>query len=215
MKIFNLIVKKLNAEPFPWVLYLLLNVFISKLRSQIYAKVLNAPGLYMGSRSTIRGYRRIKIGNNVFFNDGVWIEALEQYGEQTFSPRIEIGNSVSFSKNVHLGCIDQILIGNGVLFGSQIYVSDHNHGCYVGEHQSHPDEAPAIRALSSSGAVIIEENVWVGDNVTILGPSTIGRGAIIAANSVVKGDVPSFSMVAGSPAKVVKKYDFSKKIWLK
>ena len=58
--------------------------------------------------------------------------------------------------------------------------------------------------MYSKGPVIIEENVWIGDKVTILPGVTVGQGAVIAANSVVSKDVPAFSVVGGIPAKVIK-----------
>ena len=54
------------------------------------------------------------------------------------------------------------------------------------------------------GGVVIEDNVWIGDKASILSGVTIGKGAIVACNAVVTKDVPPRSLVAGSPAKVIK-----------
>ncbi|PYX52588.1 MAG: acetyltransferase, partial [Acidobacteria bacterium] len=93
------------------------------------------------------------------------------------------------------------------------YVSDHNHGIYAGEGQSGPDEPPAQRRLGGGGPVIIGENVWIGENCVIVGPANIGRGAIIAANSVVRGVVPAHTMVAGAPARPIKAFNFQTGTW--
>lgn len=56
----------------------------------------------------------------------------------------------------------------------------------------------------SKGSVVIGNNVWIGDKVTILPGVTIGDNAVIAANSVVTKDIPSFSVAAGIPAVILK-----------
>lgn len=203
------------SEPLPWAMYLTLSWMFAKLRSAFYSNLLNAPGLNVGRRCTIRGMRRISMGRSVFIYDGLWLEAIQNYRGQSFAPKISIGDRVSFSKDVHVTCIERIDIGNGVLFGSRVYVSDHNHGRYAGERQSHPAEPPAERELAPGGPVIIEDNVWIGDNVVIVGPARIGAGTIVAANSVVKGDIPSSMMIAGAPAKPIKRFDPELKIWRK
>ncbi|TDE33719.1 DapH/DapD/GlmU-related protein, partial [Antarcticimicrobium sediminis] len=63
---------------------------------------------------------------------------------------------------------------------------------------------PTRRPLVSKGPIFIEDNVWIGDKATILAGLTVGRGATVAANSVVTTDVPSGSVVAGVPAKVIR-----------
>lgn len=55
--------------------------------------------------------------------------------------------------------------------------------------------------------IVINKNVWIGASVTILGGVNIGKNSIIAAGAIVVKDVPSFSIVAGNPAKVVKEID--------
>jgi acetyltransferase-like isoleucine patch superfamily enzyme len=63
---------------------------------------------------------------------------------------------------------------------------------------------PTERKVISKGAVIIGENVWIGDKVTILPGVEIGNGVVIGANSVVTKDIPSYCVVGGNPAKVIK-----------
>ena len=192
-----------------------LSWMFAKLRSAFYSNLLNAPKLNVGPGCSIRGMRRISIGRNVSIYGGLWLEAVQNYRGQSFAPNISIGDRVSFSKDVHVTCIERIEIGDGVLFGSRVYVSDHNHGRYSGERQSHPSESPAERELAPGGPVIIEDNVWIGDNVVIVGPVRIGAGTIVAANSVVKGDTPPSMMIAGAPAKPIKQFNPKKKVWSK
>jgi lipopolysaccharide O-acetyltransferase len=112
------------------------------------------------------------------------------------------------SMGVHLTCIDSITVADGVLFGSNVLVTDHNHGDYRSFGvASNPSVPPGIRPLKSYGGVSIGKNVWIGNNVVIVGPVRIGDGAIIAANSVIISNVEPGTMVAGNPAKKVKIYD--------
>jgi acetyltransferase-like isoleucine patch superfamily enzyme len=207
--------KVFKSEPIPWSSYLTYLWLKNKIRSAYYARLLKAPALNIGSGCSIRGLRCIKIGRNVSIYGGLWLEALNNYRGQRFDPTILIGDGVSFSKDVHVTCVKSVVIGSNVLFGSRVYVSDHNHGRYSGINQSYPDTAPADRELALGGAVVIEDNVWIGDNVVILGPARIGAGSVVAANSVVKGDIPSATMIAGAPAKAIRRFDAEMKIWKK
>lgn len=101
-------------------------------------------------------------------------------------PKIIFDGSVSIGNNVHLASCSQIRIGNGVLMGSNILVTDHGHG----NSMSPRDVPPLERPLLSKGPIQIGENVWIGDGAVILGGVSIGRGAIVAANAVVRCDVP-------------------------
>lgn len=208
-------IKQFTSEPLPWALYMLGAWAIGKARSAMYARLLKAPGINVGPRCSFRGTPCFKMGSGVSIYGGLWLEAVQHYRQQSFTPTIVVGNDVSFSLDVHITCVERIEIGNGVLFGSRVHVSDHNHGRYTGIDQSSPEQPPAERDLAARGHVIIEDNVWIGDNVIILGPVRIGAGAIIGANCVVRGDVPPGSMVAGSQAKIVKRFDASLNAWIK
>ena len=183
------------------------------LTSSFMAFLLKAPGLQLGPGCRVIGGRHISFGKGVYAERNLWLEAVTSYRSQCFQPQIAIGDGVSFSDGVHISSIANVTIGSHCLFGSRIYVSDHNHGIYKGEQQSSPEQPPAHRHLGGGGPVLIGENVWVGDNAVIVGPATIGRGAIIGANSVVRGMVPANTIVAGAPAKPIKIFNSQTGSW--
>jgi acetyltransferase-like isoleucine patch superfamily enzyme len=183
------------------------------LTSTIMAKVLHAPGIHLGPGCRILGGSHISFGTDLYAERNLWLEAVTSYGSQHFHPHIAIGDHVRFSDGVHISSIASISIGSHCLFGSRIYVSDHNHGRYNGDVQSHPEQPPADRLLGGGGPVDIGQNVWIGDNSIIIGPATIGKGAIVGANSVVRGVVPPNTIVAGAPARPIKIFNFKTGSW--
>jgi lipopolysaccharide O-acetyltransferase len=94
-------------------------------------------------------------------------------------------------------------------------IADHNHGSYSGRNQSVPWIPPALRHLGGGGPVFIGENVWIGDNVTIIGPVKVGDGAVLGANAVVNRDVAPETIVGGIPARPLKQFASSSNMWEK
>ena len=167
--------------------------------------------------SHLGGLRNMNIGKSFSAGRGLWLETIESYGEgdnvQQFQPRLIIGNSVSLSEYVHIGCVNHVEIGNNVLMGSKIYITDHNHGDYRGENPDSPDVPPVKRPLTEGESVIIEDNVWIGEFCTILPGVTIGYGSIIGSHTTVTHDIPPKSIAVGSPARVVKQWDEENQVW--
>lgn len=130
---------------------------------------------------------------------GTRIEAWTSYAGEKFNPIIEIGKNVHVGVNCHITAIKGIQIGDVVLFGSNVLVSDNNHGGFSKDYAL----PPIKRQLNSKGETIIGNKVWLGDNVVVLSGVKIGNNSIIGANSVVTKDIPSFSIAVGSPAKVI------------
>lgn len=62
--------------------------------------------------------------------------------------------------------------------------------------------------------VVIGKNVWIGSNVVILPGVKIGEHSVIGAGSTVVDNIPAYTVVAGNPARIIKRYDFQKKQWL-
>ena len=112
-----------------------------------------------------------------------------------------IGKDCCFGEYNHITSTNKIVIGDNLLTGRWVTITDNSHGDTDYETLQMP---PLMRLVTSKGPVIIGNNVWIGDKATILPNVTIGDGAVIAANSVVTKDVPAYSVVAGNPAKVIK-----------
>ena len=163
------------------------------------------------------GLDSMQIGKGFIAGRGLWLEAVTDYAVagQKFSPQLVIGNRVSVGEYVHIGCNHRIVIGDDVLMGSKIYITDHNHGVYRGEHVDSPAIPPANRRLTEGESVEIGARCWIGEFVTILPGVTIGEGSIIGSHSTVTHDIPANSIAVGSPARVVKVWDELTKTWVK
>ena len=159
----------------------------------------------------IRGRRWIDFGTQLTTGRGLRIDALGN--EDTRGTLIRFGKHVSINDYVHIGAIKSVAIGDRVLIGSKVLITDHNHGSYGtrGEH-SDPLIPPATRRLSAA-PVVIEEDVWIGEFVSILPGVRIGKGSIIGTLSTVSHDIPPYCVAAGSPARVLKRYNFSTGRW--
>jgi len=168
---------------------------------------------YLGRGSRVIGTRYITVGERLSVGRYAWIEAVAECGVEIFQPMISLGEGFNASERLHISAINRIEIRDNCLFGSGVYVSDHNHGSYKGEKHSHPNQPPVMRELVSHGAVIIGSNVWIGDNVTIVGPVIIGDGVVVAANAVVTKDIPSNVIAGGVPARPLKQFNFVTNKW--
>lgn len=112
----------------------------------------------------------------------------------------DFGWNLHLGKNVFMnaGCSFQdqggVWIGDNALIGHNAVFATLNH-----------DEDPAKRGVLHAAPIVVEEDVWIGANVTVLSGVTIGRGAIVAAGAVVAEDVPAETIVAGVPAKPMRR----------
>lgn len=175
-------------------------------RSHIYTGYMKRHFANFGQGSVIgckvaalHGLQHIWIGRHNDFAPGLRLTAWGS--NNTASPLITIGDNCWFGEYNHLTATQGITIGDNLLTGSNVLISDNAHGDSSAEMMA---IHPKFRPLTSKGKVCIGNNVWIGNNVCILAGVTIGDGAIIAANSVITKDVPSYCVVAGVPAIVIK-----------
>lgn len=119
------------------------------------------------------------------------------------SPELVIGDGFRIGESNRITCANRITIGENLLTGKCVTITDNSHGktdrCSL-------EIAPNERDLYSKGPVRIGSNVWLGDNVIVLPNVTIGDSVVIGANSVVCGDIPSFSIAVGNPIKIIRCY---------
>ena len=117
------------------------------------------------------------------------------------TPELVIGSDCNIGSRAMITACRSIVIGDHLLTGSNVLITDNAHGASTYEQMQLP---PLQRPTTSKGGVRIGNNVWIGNNACIMPGVTIGDGSIVAANSVVTKDIPPYSVAAGVPAKVVK-----------
>ena len=148
------------------------------------------------------GQKNILIGDYTVINSSTILGCWVKYEQQEFpKASITIGNHCSIGEYNHITACNKITIGNGLLTGRYVLISDNSHGGLSDEEALTP---PIKRELKSKGEVVIGNNVWLGDKVAILAGVHIGNNVIVAANAVVTKDIPDNCVVAGVPGKVVK-----------
>ena len=159
------------------------------------------PNLSIEYPAVVCGPQFIQVGDNFQSFARLRLEAFGEHGGSFYNPEIVIGNNVSMNYDCHIGCINRIVIGDNVLMGSRILITDHFHGEINADMLKMP---PAQRKITSRGPVVIEDNVWIGEGVAIMPNVRIGRNSIIGANAVVADDLPPNCVAGGIPARVIR-----------
>ncbi|MGE4287768.1 MAG: DapH/DapD/GlmU-related protein [Salinivirgaceae bacterium] len=177
--------------------YINRRVFITQLKKGAF-KTFGKNSL-LGLHATYIKSQFISIGDNSSICNGTELSC--SVIENSKAPELIIGDNVSIGEYSHITCANKLVIGNGVLTGKRILITDNAHGASVRKEM---EIAPMLRPVVSGGPVLIEDNVWIGEMACIMPNVHIGKGAVIAANAVVTKDVPAYAVVAGIPAKIVK-----------
>lgn len=111
--------------------------------------------------------------------------------------------------------INKVRIGDDVLMGPNVFIADYN-------HEYRDVTKPVVKQGNASttpdgklNEVHIGDGTWIGKNAVIAGNVKIGEHCVIGANTTVTKDIPPYCVVAGCPAKIIKKFDFESGKWVK
>jgi acetyltransferase-like isoleucine patch superfamily enzyme len=184
----------------------LLNIFIdlfNRVFLRIYSYVISAQFHSWGDGSRIAGGAKIigagliQVGCGVTIGEMAWLNAKDD--RHSGKPTLTIGDGTYIGRLIQINAWRSVDIGNNVLIADRVFISDADH--------NFSDVAIPIRLQGDSflGAVTLRDGCWIGIGVVILPGVTIGRNSVVAANAVVTKDVPDYAVVAGIPAKVIKK----------
>lgn len=158
------------------------------------------------SRSTIRRRVRMDVLPFNYFEIGTG-SVIEDFStiNNGVGPVIIGNNTLIGMSNVIIG---PVTIGSDVIFAQNIVASGLNH--------NYEDlNLPISQQNVTTKPIVIEDECWIGANAVITAGVTIGKHSVIAAGAVVTKNIPPYSVAVGNPAKVIKKYDFDKKLWCK
>ena len=148
----------------------------------------------------------IEIGDGTLIGQLVSISAGIVPGQDLFGlTLLTIGDRCVIGRGSHIVAHESVTIGDDVWTGPYVYITDQNHG------YEDPD-APIGSQLPVNRPVSIGAGSWLGAGAIILPGASIGRNVVVAAGSVVRGDVPDRCVVAGVPAKIVREH--TKAGWL-
>lgn len=160
--------------------------------------------LNIGKNVRFKNKKLLSVGNNSSIGNGAEFFPLEQ-GHPS---EIIIGDGVVIGDYNRFASMNSIVIEDNVLFAAYVHITDHSH-----EYRN-PNIPVVKQGVFTKGGVRVCKGSWIGLRVSILSGVTIGEHSVVAAGSIVTKDVPAFSVVAGIPAKVIKRYDFDKKEWV-
>lgn len=210
---------------FIWYIFLIsflyiIGIFVEK--TQICQKFYNRiNGTYYTLRSGNKLAKHVRIEQNckirntnkIFWGNNVTIakhaELLPLSGDDSHPSKIKIGNNVYIGNHDRFSSAFEIEIEDDVLFAAYVHITDHSHE-YRDVHLP-----VSAQGIFSNGKVHIGKGSWLGLRSEILPGVSIGTHCVVAAGAVVTKDVPDYCVVAGVPAKIVKKYDFDRNQWVK
>lgn len=181
-----------------------MNKLIYKVKIGNYVSFLVSGKIFLRNKNiVIRDFTEIIVPRDgrLELKDGVFIGRSVEIGAND----IFIDNNSSIQNNCIL--LGNIKIGKNCLFGSNVYVSSGKHHFkYKPELLIHDqDNLARANSLDQSSFIEIEDDVWIGKNVVIINGVKIGKGAVIGANSLINKNVLPYTVVAGSPQKVISK----------
>lgn len=142
---------------------------------------------------------RLEIGANALLEPNVWIAA-------PGSARVRIGQGTFLNMGVMIAAQELVEIGDHCMLANGCFVSDSSH------RYDDPEKPITWQGFEGKGATRIGENCWLGAHAVVTSGVTIGERCVVGAGSVVTKDVEAYSIVAGVPAKLIRKIDYGKPV---
>jgi acetyltransferase-like isoleucine patch superfamily enzyme len=152
---------------------------------------------------------RIAFGKYVYLAPEVWVNV--EGNIDSGNPAIRLGSGCRIGRRSVISAKNQIALEDDILLAPGVLIMDHNH--------EYSDPALPIHAqgTTAGGKITLERNCWLGYGSVIFcgkGELRLGRNSVVGANSVVTQSFPAYSVVAGNPAKLVKRYDQDLQQWV-
>lgn len=148
----------------------------------------------------------ISLGANVLIWRDARIEGITEHGEQRFEPSIRIGSNVSIQQRAHIVCAQSIDIGDDTTISFDVSILDNDHS-YSTIDLNVMDQPLTVEPVK------IGARCFVGAGSRIHAGSQLGDHCIVGANAVVRGNFPSYCVIAGVPARIIKTYNHATGTW--
>lgn len=154
---------------------------------------------YIGPPVFLMNTRHMHIGKRVRIFPGLRAECHD-------NGRLFVHDNVSIGQGFHVIASGELHIGSGCLISGNVFITDTDHTFeYI--------DAPVFEQANKISPTRIGENCFLGIGVRIQAGTTLGKGCVVGANSVVRGDFPDHCVIVGAPARMVKRYDPASGQW--
>lgn len=157
---------------------------------------------YIGRTTYLHGINKISIGKRVRIFPNV---RLEVHGKDS---TLDIEDNVAIGQNVHITSGEKLIIGKSSTILANVFITNIDHD-YEEINKHILDQKMIVKKT------IIGENCFIGIGAAIQAGTILGKQCIVGANSVVKGEFPDYCVIVGTPARIVKKYNFETQRWEK
>jgi acetyltransferase-like isoleucine patch superfamily enzyme len=156
----------------------------------------------------ISGGRYIEIGDDCFFGDGLILVVTDEHAGVRHQPSCTFGSRCVFGSDAVISCTNSIEIGNGVLTSSRVFIGDSYHG--------YEDVTLPVldQPMAGEAPVRIGDGCFLGIGAAIMPGVTLGRNCFVGANAVVTKSFEDYSVVAGVPARLIRRYDPALQKWV-
>lgn len=151
----------------------------------------------------------ISLGARTTIGRGALIAPILEYANVHYSPRIEIGKNVYIGPSLYMACVGSITVGDGCVLSEDVFINDSNHGfdpllgLIMQQELVHP------------GDITIGKSCFLGLRSAIMPGVILGDHCVVGINSVVTKSFPAYSMIAGAPAILIKRYSLEEKRWVR
>lgn len=189
-----------------------LQCFLAKIKGLLFYSFIFGKfgrGSWIKKPDQIFGATQIFIDENVRIEKGAVLYSIRKYAENKYSGTIKIGKRTFINRYFNASSAIGIYIGEGVAFGSNVFLCDFDHS------YKDPLISRIDTPLTTKGPINIHDYCWLGANVYVTSGVTLGKGCVVGANSVVTSSFPPYTMIAGIPARAIKRYDFSRNQWVR
>ncbi|MGU5542647.1 acyltransferase [Aeromonas hydrophila] len=171
---------------------------LSALFLSLFLKTIRFP-TYFAFPIFFMGLNKVSIGKRVRIFPG---SRFEVHGDG----EIIIEDNVAIGQSFHVTSASRLVIGSGTVISARVFITNI-------DHEYEKIDTPILEQNNKISETYIGKNCFIGIGAAIQAGTKLGDNVIVGTNSVVRGVFPSYSVIAGVPAKIIKKYDHQLGVW--
>jgi acetyltransferase-like isoleucine patch superfamily enzyme len=164
------------------------------------------PHSFIDPTAQVLGWKQVYIGHHTVIGEYTWINVNQRDSTEQV---VAIGDNCFIARRNFFSAGTRIKIGDYCLTGPDCHFLGADHDF------SSPFAPYAATGVKPEGVIEVGPNCWFGSSVIVMKDVRIGFGSVLGAGALITRDIPPCSVVVGSPARVVKRFDMRQKVWVK